>query len=344
MVRRPALDALVAAVRARHVDLVVCVHLETAWPAPRATWRWRRPGAAPRERWPPRQALTLADRAAVLALLHEERFVDLPPAQIWAQVLDAGQVPPCARNARCTACSRERGAASAATSSGTRLHRPESRRDGAQPGLELGHHHAPRRGQVDLLVPLRAARYLQPLCRRLACWPAGRRPPWPRGSIAESGARKHGSPGNPRAALRPRRADDLQVPGAAARRSRRHAQLQPPAHEQRQPVLREPLQNGLIRATGTFATLEHGEAWTDVLPLVQRRAPARRPWLDDAGRHSLAVAAKGSSSLEVLHAAYVAHPERFPRGVPVPPPLPTAAWINKPPAPPAHAVPEGAGS
>jgi hypothetical protein len=34
----------------------------------------------------------------------------------------------------------------------------------------------------------------------------------------------------------------------------------------------------------------------------------------------------------------------LPAGVPVPPPLPTAAWINKPPAAPALAVPEGAGS
>jgi transposase InsO family protein len=28
-------------------------------------------------------------------LTHEERFVDLPPAQVWAQLLDAGQMPPC---------------------------------------------------------------------------------------------------------------------------------------------------------------------------------------------------------------------------------------------------------
>jgi putative transposase len=28
-------------------------------------------------------------------MLHEERFVDLPPAQVWAQLLDAGQVLPC---------------------------------------------------------------------------------------------------------------------------------------------------------------------------------------------------------------------------------------------------------
>src|SRR5205814_2270880 len=30
-----------------------------------------------------------------LARMQEEQFVDLPPAQVWAQVLDAGRVPPC---------------------------------------------------------------------------------------------------------------------------------------------------------------------------------------------------------------------------------------------------------
>ena len=66
----------------------------------RATFYRRRGGppsapAAPQERRAPRQALTAADRDGVLALLHEERFVDLPPAQVWAQVLDAGQMPLC---------------------------------------------------------------------------------------------------------------------------------------------------------------------------------------------------------------------------------------------------------
>jgi putative transposase len=32
----------------------------------------------------------------------------------------------------------------------------------------------------------------------------------------------------------------------------------------------------------------------------------------------------------VLHEAFVRHPERFPNGMPVPQPLPTEAWINKP--------------
>jgi putative transposase len=31
-----------------------------------------------------------------------------------------------------------------------------------------------------------------------------------------------------------------------------------------------------------------------------------------------------------LAAAYAAHPERFPRGLPKPPQLPTEVWINKP--------------
>ena len=33
---------------------------------------------------------------------------------------------------------------------------------------------------------------------------------------------------------------------------------------------------------------------------------------------------------QVLQVAYAAHPERFVRQHPVPPPLPTAAWINPP--------------
>lgn len=36
---------------------------------------------------------------------------------------------------------------------------------------------------------------------------------------------------------------------------------------------------------------------------------------------------------DVLRVAYLAHPERFVNGIPVPPPLPTAAWINPPETP-----------
>ena len=52
-------------------------------------------------------------------------------------------------------------------------------------------------------------------------------------------------------------------------------------------------------------------------------------------------AGKWQRRAEILRAAYQAHPERFPRGVPVSLPLPTAAWINKPLTAPALAAPEG---
>ena len=59
---------------------------------PRATYyRRRRPrSAAPRRRPSPR-ALSAAERAEVLAVLHEPRFVDLAPAEVYATLLDEGQ-------------------------------------------------------------------------------------------------------------------------------------------------------------------------------------------------------------------------------------------------------------
>jgi len=48
--------------------------------------------------------------------------------------------------------------------------------------------------------------------------------------------------------------------------------------------------------------------------------------------HGLA-ADRHAQRAKVLEAAHRAHPERFVRGVPVPPPLPAAAWINKPATP-----------
>jgi len=85
-----------------------------------------------------------------LGPLHEDRFVDLPPAQVWAQVLDAGRVPPCSIRTMYRCSLPTRGAASAAISSGTRrTTSPELLAIGPQPGLELGHHQAPGAGHVD---------------------------------------------------------------------------------------------------------------------------------------------------------------------------------------------------
>ena len=51
--------------------------------AQRATVTPRRPALA--------RALTVPERAQVLAVLHEDRFVDLAPAQVYATLLDEGR-------------------------------------------------------------------------------------------------------------------------------------------------------------------------------------------------------------------------------------------------------------
>ena len=61
--------------------------------APATIYRRRRP-PEPRPhrlRPVPARALTHAEREAVLAELHSERFVDASPAQVWATLLDEGR-------------------------------------------------------------------------------------------------------------------------------------------------------------------------------------------------------------------------------------------------------------
>jgi len=61
--------------------------------APATVYRRRRPAAPtpPRPRPVPARALSAAEREAVLAELHSERFVDCSPAQVWATLLDEGR-------------------------------------------------------------------------------------------------------------------------------------------------------------------------------------------------------------------------------------------------------------
>ena len=59
-----------------------------------------------------------------------------------------------------------------------------------------------------------------------------------------------------------------------------------------------------------------------------------------AAMHSGEAARLFSERQQTLNAAYAAHPERFVKGPPIPPALPTAVWINppKPAVQPAAAV------
>jgi len=59
---------------------------------PRATYyRRRRPQSAPASRLRPFRSLSPEERATALARLHEARFVDLAPAEVYATLLDEGE-------------------------------------------------------------------------------------------------------------------------------------------------------------------------------------------------------------------------------------------------------------
>ena len=120
--------------------------------------------------------------------------------------------------------------------------KPKPGGHGAEPDLVLGHHQAVGADQVDVLLPLRRARHLQPLRGRLD----GRRP-GELGAGRSSHRRDLPQTGRPvpgaHPALRPWRADDQQVHRTTARRSRRDPLTEPPPGVRRQPVLRGAVQD-----------------------------------------------------------------------------------------------------
>ena len=109
----------------------------------------------------------------------------------------------------------------------------------AQRRVVLGHHQAARPGQVDLVLPVRDHRHLQPLCARLDAGP-GRAGPPGRAVVG----RHHRQPArHPRPADHPRRPghlDGVQAGRVPAGRSGRHQEPQPAPLLQRQPLQREP--------------------------------------------------------------------------------------------------------
>jgi len=283
-----------------------------------------------------------------LALLHEEQIVDLAPAQVWTWVLDAGRVPPC--SIRTTY--RVPGTNAEARERRNQLQHP------AYHKLELlatGPNPVWSWDITKLLGPVKSTYYylyvlLDIFSRYVVGWLLARQEAAALAKvlIVESCARRHIGPD--RLIIHADRGPSmtsqpvvllLAALGVVPSHSR-------PPPLQRQPLLRGAVQDPQVPA-GLPVSLRRLRGCRDVrpavLPLVQPRASSRRPWPDDAPRSSLGLAAaKWQQRAEVLIAAYAAHPERFPHGVQVPPPLPTAAWISKPPTALARAEPEGASS
>ena len=204
----------------------------------------------------------------------------------------------------------------------------------AQPGVVVGHNEAPRAGQVDLLLPLRDARHLQPLRRR-----AG----WSRTARVGGAGRSSSSPRarrsrrSSRAADRARRSrlvDDVQAGSVAARRPRRHQDPLPAPRLERQPVLRGAVQDAEVPARLPGPVRQHRGCARLLRGFFDwynnRHYHSGLALLTPATVHHGDTAAVIQRRGEVLAAAYAAHPERFVRRAPRPAEPPTAVWINPP--------------
>jgi len=297
--------------------------------------RWPAEGAiVPRVRRAPRQALAPTEREGVLALLHEEQFVDLPPAQVWAQVLDAGRVPPCSIRTmyRVLAANQE-----------VRERRNQLRHPVYQKPelLATGPNQVWSWDITKLLGPVKWTYFylyvlLDIFSRYVVGWLLARqesaalakvliqeschRQAIDAGQLIVHADRGPSMTSQPVALL-------LATLGVLPSHSRPHVSDDNPFSEAQFKTLKY-----RPDFPARFGSLEDSEGF------CQRFFP----WYNTEHRHVALglmtpydmhyglAQAKWDQRAVVLRAAYAAHPERFPRGIPLPPPLPTAAWINKP--------------
>ena len=151
-----------------------------------------------------------------------ERFVDLSPEETYATLLDEGTYLCSTRTMYRILAAKHGGVRERRDSAHPpRLREARAARRAAERALVVGHHEAAGPGEVDLLLPVRDPRRVQPLRRRLDRAVPRERP-------ARQGADRAGHraaadhPQDAHAARRPRRPDARQAGRVPARRPRRH--------------------------------------------------------------------------------------------------------------------------
>ena len=298
-------------------------------------YRRRRP-PEPRPKRPrlaPARSLTEPEREAVLEVLHSERFVDASPAQVWATLLDEGRYLASQRTMyRLLAANGETG---------------ERRNQLSHPPYERPELLAERPNEVwswdisKLKGPAKWTYYylyaiLDVFSRYAVGWTVAQR---------ESAALA-----------------EALIAQAVEQQSIARGQLT--VHADRGPSMRSKPVAMLLSDLGVtkthsrpytstdnpyseaqFKTLKYRPGFPARFDSIeQARAFCREffHWYNHQHRHSgiglMAPATVHHGQAEeahtarrqVLGAAYAAAPERFVRGTPKPPTLPTAAWINKP--------------
>jgi putative transposase len=303
---------------------------------PRATYyRSQRPRPEPKPRPTPARALPPEEREQVLAVLHEPRFVDLAPAEVYATLLDEDRYLCSERTFyRVLAANAE------VRERRDQLHHPHF----AAPELL-----ATRPNELwcwditKLLGPTKWTYYylyvlLDVFSRYAVGWMLAQRESASLAErlIAESCARQRIQPGQltvhaDRGAAMTSKPVALLLAdlGVTKSHSRPHVSNDNPFSEAQFKTLKY-----RPDFPERFGSLEHGRSFCGNF----------FPWYNTEHHHvglglftphdvhyGLAEA-KRDQRARVLAEAFAQHPERFPNGRPLPRPLPTAVWINPPKA------------
>ncbi len=305
---------------------------------PRATYyRHRAEGPKPAKQRPaPKQALAPEERQAVLDVLHEDRFVDLAPAEVFAQLLDENRY----------LCSIRTMYRILAANEEVR----ERRRQRVHPPYAKPELLATAPNQVwswditKLLGPEKWTYFylyvlLDIFSRYVVGWLVAEKESaeLAKKLIIESSARQaiepgqltiHQDRGSPMKSKT--LAQTYATLGVTKSFSRPHVSDDNAFSESHFKTLKYRLDfpdrfTDLLHAErhcsdffGWYNHEHHHVALGLMTPYDIHHGLAQEKWLRRA---------------DALAKAYAAHPERFPRGAPKPPPLPVAAYINKPPTP-----------
>jgi putative transposase len=300
----------------------------------RATvYRRRRPPAAARPRPRPARALTAGEQAAVLTQLHSPRFVDHAPREIYATLLDEGQY----------LCSPRTMYRVLAAAEEVQERRNQLRHVARRPELlATGPNEVWSWDITKLLGPVKWTYFylyviLDIFSRYVVGWMVAHAESGPLAErlIAASCETQGVQPGQ--LTLHADRGTSMTSKtvalfladlGVTRTHSRPHVSNDNPFSEAQFKTLKS-----RPEFPERFGSLQDARAFCH--PFFTWYNTEHRHggigWLTPAMMHYGQVDSVGAARRQVLAAAYATHPERVVRRPPVPPPVPTEAWINPPP-------------
>jgi putative transposase len=300
----------------------------------RATWYRRlQPVTSPPPRKPPPRALSAADQLVVLGVLHEPRFVDLAPAQVYATLLDEKRY-----------LASERTMYRLLAKSGEVRERRDQLRHPSYTAPQLLATAPNQLWSWDITKLLGPAKWtyfylyviLDVFSRYVVGWMIadGESAVLAQKLIAETYAREGIQPGQ--LTIHADRGSSMKSKpvaflladlGVTKTHSRPHVSDDNPYSEAQFKTLKY-----RPDFPERFGSLQHARAhggdFFDWYNTEHHHSGIALHTPHDV-HHGLA-ALRTTERADVLLAAYQAHPERFPRGQPKPPQLDAAVWINKP--------------